>query len=357
MRPFHPAERRVGGDVVAIATLSALGRKKFWQSRWRPALYGPLKRVGDMQIVTKMLKTRAQQKILKSLDMFSDDTIPDQAYWEAQENRPLCIGIFGTPKSASTFVWRVLLELVEAPESRSTFDQTKNHRGLHELDANDIIRQRLRHGKWISHSHITANPYTLNIIDRLQILSIVTVRNLLDFIVSLREEWLRQWKTLAVQLLHDGSGSVQFLGLIPIESIQHFVSSDSSAQLDFVIETTCEWYFRNIQGWRSAARARPERVCFSVYEDLIQDEVRQLYRLSQFAGLDKPIDRIVHACANVKRDANIANINVGRRGRGRETLNPRQIDRVRSILDAVGSDKELTRYLMEGIGSSTLFNS
>jgi len=129
-----------------------------------------------MQIVTKMLKTREQQKILKSLDMRSDDTIPDQAYWEGRENRPLCIGIFGTPKSASTFVWRIFLDLADAPESRSTFDQTKNHRGLHELDVNDIVRQRLRHGKWISHSHITANPYTLSIIDRLQIVSIVTVR-------------------------------------------------------------------------------------------------------------------------------------------------------------------------------------
>jgi Sulfotransferase domain len=235
------------------------------------------------------------------------DTVPDQAYWEAQENRPLCIGIFGTPKSASTFVWRIFLDLAGAPASLSTFDQTKNHRGLHELDVNDIIRQRLRHGKWISHSHITANPYTLHVIDRLQIVSIVTVRNLPDFIVSQREEWLRQWKTPSVQLLRDGSGSVQFVGLIPIESVQHFMLADPTAQLDFVIETTCEWYFRNIQGWRVAARARPERVCFSVYEDLIQDEVGQLCRLSQFAGLDMSIERIEHACTNVKRDANIAN--------------------------------------------------
>ena len=105
-----------------------------------------------MQIVTKMFKTRTQQKILKSLDMRSDETIPDQAYWEAQENRPLCIGIFGTPKSASTFVWRIFLDLAGALESRSTFDHTKNHRGLHELDVSDIIRQRLQYGKWISHS-------------------------------------------------------------------------------------------------------------------------------------------------------------------------------------------------------------
>jgi Sulfotransferase domain len=312
-----------------------------------------------MQIVTKMFKIRTRQKILKSLDMFSDmfsdDIVLDQAYWEAQKNHPLCIGIFGTPKSGSTFVWRVLLDLAGAPESRSTLDQTKNHRGVHELDVNDIIRQRLRHGKWISHSHITANPYTLNIIDRLQIMSIVTVRNLLDFIVSLREEWLRQWKTPSV--LCDASGSVQFVGLIPSESVQHFMSSDPRAQLDFVIETTCEWYFRNVQGWRNAARVRPERVCFSVYEDLIQDEVVQLHRLSQFAGLDQPIERTMHACTNVKRDTNVANINVGRRGRGRETLTPRQIDRVHSILDAVGADKELTRYLVDGIAAPTLFNS
>jgi Sulfotransferase domain len=310
-----------------------------------------------MQIVTKMFKTRTQQKILKSLDNLSDDTIPDQAYWEAQEDRPLCIGIFGAPKSASTFVWRIFLDLVGAPASRSTFDQTQNHRGLHELDVNDIVRQRLRHGKWISHSHITANPYTLSIIDRLQIVSIVTVRNLLDFIVSQREEWLRQWKAPSVQLLRDGSGSVQFVGLIPIESVQHFMSIDSTAQLDFVIETTCEWYFRNIQGWRVAARARPDRVCFSVYEYLIQDEVGQLRRLSQFAGLDMSIERIEHACTNVKRDANIANINVGRRGRGRETLSPRQINRVRSILDAVGADRDFTQYLIEGTATSAVFNS
>ena len=337
------------------------GPRRFWQPREPPEigppLYNPLKRAGDMQIVTKMLKTRTQQKILKSLDMLSDDTIPDQAYWEGQENRPLCVGIFGTPKSASTFVWRIFIDLAGVPASRSTFDHTKNHRGLHELDVNDIIRQRLQHGKWISHSHITANPYTLNVVDRLQIVSIVTVRNFLDFIVSQREEWLRQWKTPSVQLLRDGSGSFQFVGLIPIESVQHFMSSDSTAQLDFVIETTCEWYFRNIQGWRVAARARPERVCFSVYEDLIQDEVGHLQRLSQFAGLDESIERIERACANVKRDANISNINVGRGGRGRETLSPRQIDRVHSILDAVGVDKELTQYLVDGIATPTLFNS
>ena len=310
-----------------------------------------------MQIVTKMLKTRTQQKILKSPDMRSDDTIPDQAYWEGRENRPLSIGIFGTPKSASTFVWRIFLDLAGAPESRSTFDQTKNHRGLHELDVNDIVRQRLLHGKWVSHSHITANPYTLNIVDRLQIISIVTVRNLLDCIVSLREEWLRQWNTPSGHILRDGSGSFQFVGLIPIESVRHFLASDSRAQLDFVIETTCEWYFRSIQGWRVAARARPERVCFSVYEDLVQDEAGQLHRLSQFAGLDESIERVELACTNVKRDVNFANINVGRPGRGRETLSPRQIDRIYAILDAVGADKALTQYLLDGITTPTLFNS
>jgi hypothetical protein len=173
--------------------------------------------------------------------------------------------------------------------------------------------------------------------------------------VSLREEWLRQWKTPSV--LCDESGSVQFVGLIPIDGVQRFMSSDTTAQLDFVIETTCEWYFRHIQGWRIAARARPERVCFSVYEDLIQDEVGHLYRLSQFVGLDQSIERIVRACTNVKRDTNFANINIGRTGRGRETLNPRQIDRVRSILDTVGADKEFIRYLVEGVATSKLFNS
>ena len=173
--------------------------------------------------------------------------------------------------------------------------------------------------------------------------------------MSLREEWLRQWKTPSV--LCDESGSVQFVGLIPIDGVQRFMSSDTTAQLDFVIETTCEWYFRHIQGWRIAARARPERVCFSVYEDLIQDEAGQLHRLSQFAGLDESIERIEHACTNVKRDANFANINVGRPGRGRETLSPRQINRVYAILDAVGADKALTQYLVDGNTTSTIFNS
>ena len=99
--------------------------RRFPASGIDPSLYNPVKTASDMLIVTKMLKTRTQQKILKSLDMRSDDTIPDQAYWEAQENRPLCVGIFGTPKSASTFVWRIFLDLAGAPESRSTFDQTK----------------------------------------------------------------------------------------------------------------------------------------------------------------------------------------------------------------------------------------
>jgi hypothetical protein len=79
--------------------------------------------------------------------------------------------------------------------------------------------------------------------------------------------------------------------------------------------------------------------------------------LSQFAGLDGSIERIEHACTNVKRDPNISNINIGRRGRGRETLSPRQIDRVHSILDAVGADKELTQYLVEGTATPTFFNS
>jgi len=152
-------------------------------------------------------------------------------------------------------------------------------------------------------------------------------------------------------------GSFQFVGLIPIESVRHFLASDSRAQLDFVIETTCEWYFRSIQGWRVAARARPERVCFSVYEDLVQDEAGQLHRLSQFAGLDESIERVELACTNVKRDVNFANINVGRPGRGRETLSPRQIDRIYAILDAVGADKALTQYLLDGITTPTLFNS
>jgi hypothetical protein len=75
--------------------------------------------------------------------MFSDDTVPAQDYREPQENRPLCIGIFGPPKSASTFVWRIFSDLTGAPASRSTFDQTKNHRGVHELDVSDIIHHKV----------------------------------------------------------------------------------------------------------------------------------------------------------------------------------------------------------------------
>lgn len=254
-----------------------------------------------------------------------------------------CIGIFGAPKSASTFIWRVFLELTGRQGGRYTLDNSGL--GLHELDVDRIADQWRQNGAWISHSHVTASPYTLAVIARFDATSIVTVRNLLDTVVSLREEWLRQWQENSANLLPDGSGSVQFLGLVPITSVQHFMASSAKSQTDFVIETVCAWYARFIEGWRIAARKQPDKICLSAYEDLLEGEVAQLFRLAQFANLETTVERVEQACATVKGNKSLANYNIGKRGRGDKTLSSRQVHRVRTILEATGTEKELIRYL------------
>ena len=111
----------------------------------------------------------------------------------------------------------------------------------------------------------------------------------------------------------------RFCGYVPIEIVEQFVNADNAAQLDIVIELACAWYVRFIQSWQAAARTRPVHVRVCKFERLEADELGETARLARFAGLDAPRDEIAAACAKIKADRSVANINVGRSGRGRSS--------------------------------------
>jgi hypothetical protein len=103
------------------------------------------------------------------------------------------IAIFAAPKSASTLVYQVLARLTEY-EPVSVLQSTYNGILVNEADlqlAGNMARSK---SSFIFREHLLPNPNTLEFLARSGAHLIVITRDFEDIIVSLMEEWERQWR-------------------------------------------------------------------------------------------------------------------------------------------------------------------
>ena len=246
------------------------------------------------------------------------------------------IAIIGAPKTGSTFLFQTLALLTRF-EPISVL-QTANGRVVAseaDLGRADFIASS---GKsFIIREHLPPNQNTLTLLERAKLRPIILVRNLNDTIVSLAEEWARQWRTVAHIVEVDGF-HLQFCGAIPWTFIQRFLKASPSERFDRVIEVALPWLCAFASGWSLISARRPSFARIIGYDVIAADPHTVVRTICHDLGLSA-IGDINDAVEAVLSDRQRSNFNVGRSGRGRELLSVRQREQVASTWRAFADDQ------------------
>jgi hypothetical protein len=250
-------------------------------------------------------------------------------------------GVFGPLKSASTFVWVALSRLLNA--DKLVFNvadpQAPGVQLMHELDPIRMRDPQLQRRSVVCRMHVTASQYTLFHIRDLSIPAIVCSRDILDCLVSLREELVKQWSNREHMLVTRERGSHEvFMGTVPIQMIERFVRVEPDRQIDMVIELAALWYLRFYQSWRCAKERYPELIHICRFESLATKTEAAMKDLLAFLNHPVDDDAISIVVSALLQDRAEANFNIGISGRGRQIMSGAQIDRVISIARAVGAE-------------------
>jgi hypothetical protein len=250
------------------------------------------------------------------------------------------IGVFGAPKSASTFVWSALVRLLHAEKLlfNVTHPRDPGRQILHELAPMALQARALDERPVVFRLHVTASANTLVYVKEFSIRGVVCTRSVLDCMVSLREEWVRQWSNQVYleQALTPWGGVESFIGRIPIAQIRHFLSLDPPHQIDMIVELATVWYLRFNASWHAAIITAPDIFTLVRHEDFSGQEPAVLARLLQHLGQPRAMTEIESTVAALKEAPEEANLNVGKIGRGKMLMTNDQIERVGKIASAVG---------------------
>jgi hypothetical protein len=252
----------------------------------------------------------------------------------ARRQGPPWVGVFAPPKSASTFVWAVLARLLSA--DRTVFNTVHPRDGglqlMHELDSRRMLDRRLRRRSVVFRMHLPASQHTLFHIRELAIRAIVCSRDVFDCLVSLREEWLKQWTHWEqVQGTRERGTEEAFLGTIPIPIIERFMTVEPERQIDMVIELATLWYLRFYQSWRCALERDRKAIYVCRFDELAGASEQVIEQILAFLDCPATSMAISEAISAVMQDRAEANLNVGVSGRGRQMMSAAQIDRVIAI--------------------------
>jgi hypothetical protein len=244
--------------------------------------------------------------------------------------------VVSAPKTASTFVYHVLGRILDLhPIDIWRSDGATKRRLTDEVDLERAAQIRATAKPGIAHAHLLPNPNTLLFLERSAMRPIVVWRPIEDCVVSLREEWERQWLSNFEQVSADGH-SQQFLGIVPWAFVHAFLHATEKEQHDLVIDLAVPWYCRSRSGWRRVQESRTLSIASVCYASLVRDELNAVQNLLRQLGESVPREIVGKHIAAVKADRFAANTNVGRIGRGRDLLTDAQRARIRQIMHPFG---------------------
>jgi hypothetical protein len=124
----------------------------------------------------------------------------------------------------------------------------------------------------IVREHLLSNANTLAFLAQSRVWPVILWRALDDSMVSLAEEWARQWSQSDDQVARDGY-HLQFLGDVPQIFIENFRRADWTRRYDMAIDLALPWYSRFIAGWDAVRAQDPGFGTFLTYEDVVNDGV------------------------------------------------------------------------------------
>ena len=208
------------------------------------------------------------------------------------------------PKSGSSFLTNCLMRLSGFAQAHWSFAYMQAEQELYLPHVLADARNRV-----VIQQHCRATEANLQIMDGFGIRPIVMVRELADIVISL------------LDFYENGAVATTFLS-------EDFAKLDRSARIDALIDMRLPWYLQFYVSWDQARRRRRIETLWLDYAEMTTDKPGTLARIARFHGFDWSGDAIAHALAEVEGNRAANRFNVGRRGRGAETLTQAQKARI-----------------------------
>lgn len=243
-----------------------------------------------------------------------------------------CVAVISAPKSASTFAYELIRRVAGPFEAQTPFQSIGGRSVLPELDLGAAQSIAAGEAPTIMHVHVLPNENTLSFLSKSGVRPLILWRAIDDAMVSLAEEWERQWKITRHIIEIDGS-HLQFLGAVPLVFIDRFMRADWLHRYQMTIDLALPWYCKFIAGWRDAKSKIAGPCSFASYEELVSNPAEAAQRVVQELGL-KERTCLSTAVDELLSDRTTSHITVGRAGRGRELLSESQRAQIERVWTA-----------------------
>lgn len=210
------------------------------------------------------------------------------------------------PKSGSTFLKNLLVEVTGFPEQQLTYSHGKNDTGIYLPALIDCAELDT-----VTQLHVRASDSNINQMQGFSIKPVILVRNIFDVLLSYKEH-------------HD-----QFARQMSF--YDRYDSLDEAQRLDLIVDDRAAWYLGFFAGWQRAVRSGRIEGLWLSYEELMADKVGKTKQILRFYGLERPRQAIADAIENVSRNKFANRFNKGVSGRGSARFDDRHRAQIRRI--------------------------
>lgn len=206
------------------------------------------------------------------------------------------VGIFGAPRSGTTFQTLVVSELAQMPICRvqATEEAMDNIplflRSTNRIDPLRMIEQVEKVGSFVTHIHPMPDLQTIKWIRQLNVQVIFSTRDVPSMIGSFCNRF--------EQLMREHSNLVKkfgfaefFFGPLPWSAIERFLCASKQYQLGFMVDICGPWYFQYLSAWDMAATSLPNFHRLS-HHDLMSDTNVTIENILKFLGRDVSQEKV-----------------------------------------------------------------
>lgn len=215
------------------------------------------------------------------------------------------------PKSASTFLFRVLVEITgyEHAYFASAYRNIEQELYIPRLiDAYNVAT--------VTQQHMRANDINLEIMKEFGIRPVVLVRDILDILVSIRDH-----------LLHEQPDNLPGL-YVP----DNFVKFNNEQQYDFVTTYAAPWLVSFYASWAMASEESKIDMIWLHYDEVTGNSAETVQQILHFLDLEGYSNRIEPALQSIRgSEQTRIRLNKGVSGRGTQELSADQVTRVRQL--------------------------
>ncbi len=210
------------------------------------------------------------------------------------------------PKSASTFLKSVLMEVTGFPEQNLTFAHGQNETGLY---LPDLVASAT--SDTVTQLHMRPSDSNIRLMQGFAIRPIILVRNIYDVLLSYKE-------------FHDRyAGEISFY--------ERYDALDETQRFDVMVDDRAPWYLGFFAGWQRAVRSGRTDGFWLTYEELMLDKVGKIDEILRFHHIERPRQEISDAIDRASANKTETHFNKGVVGRGRAHFTDRQIEQIARV--------------------------